>query len=386
MAAEVLSAAGRPVEVYDRMPSLGRKFLMAGRGGLNLTHSEAPDAFLARYGPAARQLAPVLRRFSPEALRAWAASLGEETFVGTSGRVFPRAFKASPLLRAWLGRLAARGVSFRVRHTLVGMSPDGTFRFAVPDGEVVLRPAATVLALGGASWPRLGASGDWAPLLGAAGVAVSPLRPANMALRIAWSEPFRARFAGTPLKRIGLAAGGRAVRGEAVITAAGLEGGAVYALSGVVRDMLDQDGSAVLRIDLRPDLDGEVLARRLAAASRGGRSRSTALRRCGLPPVATALLREGGPLPADPDGLARRVKALALAVAGTAGLERAISTAGGVAFAALDDRLMLRAVPGVFVAGEMIDWEAPTGGYLLQASFATGVAAAEGVLAWLGEP
>ncbi len=386
-AAERLSGAGHPVTVYDRMPSVGRKLLMAGRGGLNLTHSEPLDLFLARYGAARERLEPLIRRFGPGDLRAWAGGLGEETFVGSSGRVFPRAFKASPLLRAWLRRLDGQGVRFALRRTLVGIGADGSLRFADPQGGVaVARPVAAVLALGGASWPRLGADGGFVPLLEECGVRVTPLRPANMGLRIAWSDLMRARFEGEPLKRIALRFGDRTVRGEAVITAAGLEGGAVYALSSPLRESLARDGAATLLVDLRPDLAEDAIAKRLAAAAAGSKaSLSTRLRKAaGLAPVAAALLREGGSLPADAAALARRIKAMPLAVSGVQDLSRAISTAGGVAWSEVDGDLMLRAVPGLFVAGEMLDWEAPTGGYLLQACFSSGIAAAEGALARLG--
>jgi uncharacterized flavoprotein (TIGR03862 family) len=388
MAAEVLGAAGCEVTVYDRMPSLARKLLIAGRGGLNLTHSEDPERFIARYGDAAPRLRPMIEAFPPSDLRAWCEGLGQETFVGSSGRVFPRAFKASPLLRAWLARLAGLDVRLAPRHRWEGWDESGALVFAHPEGErVTQRPDATILALGGASWPRLGSDGSWVRLLAARGVPITPLRPANVGFTVAWSEVLRSRFEGEPLKRIALTFGGRTVRGEAVITAGGIEGGAVYALSAPLREAVIRDGGAVLTVDLRPDLTGEALARRLAGP-RGGQSASTFLRKAaGLPPVAIALLREahGPDLPRDPEALARAVKAVPLRLTGVAGLDRAISTAGGVALEAVDERLMLRALPGVFAAGEMLDWEAPTGGYLLQASFATGAAAARGALAWLGE-
>ncbi|QFU15239.1 NAD(P)/FAD-dependent oxidoreductase [Microvirga thermotolerans] len=389
MAAEVLGRAGLSVTVYDRMPSLGRKLLMAGRGGLNLTHSEDFDRFVGRYGEAAPVLRPILEAFTPDDLRAWSHGLGQETFVGSSGRVFPRAFKASPLLRAWLGRLEGLGVRFLLRHRWEGWDPQGRLAFATPEGgHIADAPAATILALGGASWPRLGSDGAWAPLLRARGIPVSPLLPANMGFAVNWSEAVRSRFEGEPLKRIALAFEGRRVRGEAVVTASGIEGGAVYALSAPLRDALLRDGRAVLRIDLRPDLSLEALAQRLAQKPRRGQSLSTFLRKAaGLPPLAVALLREGrAALPADPQALAALVKAAPLVLTGAQPIERAISTAGGVPLPELDRDLMLRRMPGVFAAGEMLDWEAPTGGYLLQASFATGVAAAKGVLRFLGIP
>ncbi len=387
MAAEVLAGAGHAVTVYDRMPSLGRKFLMAGRGGLNLTHSEDVERFVARYAEAAPRLKPLLDAFSPADLRAWCEGLGHETFVGSSGRVFPRAFKASPLLRAWLARLESLSVRFAPRHRWEGWSEDGALRFTRGDGEAVLvTPDATVLALGGASWPRLGSDGAWAETLTGRGVAVAPLRAANVGFTVPWSEVMRSRFAGEPLKRIALAFEGTSVRGEAMITAAGIEGGAVYALSAAIRDAILRDGQATIQVDLRPDLSVEALARRLAAP-RSGQSASTFLRKAAaLPPVAIALLREahGTELPREPEALAGAIKAVPLTLDGIKPIARAISTAGGVSLEGVDEHLMLRDHPGVFVAGEMLDWEAPTGGYLLQATFATGVAAAKGALAWLG--
>ncbi|MCK8786706.1 TIGR03862 family flavoprotein [Roseomonas sp. NAR14] len=394
MAAETLATAGRPVVVVERMPSPARKLLIAGRGGLNLTHTEPPGRFLDRYGTARARLEAAIAGFPPEALRAWCEGLGQPTFVGSSGRVFPVAFKASPLLRAWLARLAALGVELRTRHRWTGWDAAGSLLLEGPAGEpATLRPAATVLALGGASWPRLGADGRWVATLRARGVPVSPLLPSNAGIRVPWSAHLRERFAGAPLKRIAarVAAPGLperpAVRGEMVVTAAGLEGGAVYALSAALREAL-ATGEARLLLDLRPDLEAAELARRLGAPRRGQSLGSVLRKGLGLSPVAAALLREGtdGPaaLPADPAALAARIKALALPVAGMAGLERAISTAGGLCWEALDSRLMLRDLPGVFAAGEMLDWDAPTGGYLLQASFATGRAAALGALAWLG--
>lgn len=377
MAADVLSAAGVRVTIFDRMPSLGRKLLIAGRGGLNLTHSEDLERFLDRYGAARGRLEPLIRAFPPEALRAFAAELGQDTFVGTSGRVFPKAMKASPLLRAWLRRLAGRGVAVRLRHRLV----EGEGRqlvFEGPDGgRVEVQADAVVLAVGGASWPRLGSDGGWAAWLQAKGVAVTPLTPANCGVRIAWSPHLLARAEGRPLKRIALAVGAATVRGEAVITRTGLEGGAVYAMTPAIRAAL-RDGPATLAVDLLPDLAPDDLVRRLSRP-RAKQSAATWLRKVtGLAPGAIALLHEGGgrALPAEPAALAALIKAVPLAATGLAGLERAISTAGGVALAGLDDHLMLEACPGWFVAGEMLDWEAPTGGYLLQACFSTAVMAA----------
>ncbi|MDJ0391512.1 TIGR03862 family flavoprotein [Roseomonas sp. E05] len=381
MAAETIAAAGHRVVVFDRMPSLGRKLLMAGRGGLNLTHSEPLPAFLRRYGAAEAELAPHIAAFPPDALREWCEALGQETFTGSSGRVFPRAMKASPLLRAWLERLRGLGVEIRTRHAWHGFGAEGALRFAAPQGEVTHRPGATVLALGGASWPRLGADGSWAGSL--PGLLVAPIRPSNCGFRIAWSPVFRARFAGAPLKRIALAFEGRTIRGEAVISAEGIEGGAVYALSAPLRDAIAERGEAVAILDLRPDLAADEVARRLAAPRRG-QSLSSFLRKVlALPPVSIGLLQEALHGGAPADTLPSLVKALPLRLLAPLGLDRAISSAGGLALAELDAGLMLRGHPGLFAAGEMLDWEAPTGGYLLQACFATGRAAGRGAAAWL---
>lgn len=381
MAAERLAQAGCKVTVHERMPSVARKFLLAGRGGLNLTHSEPLPGFLKRYGEAEGRLAPMIEGFDPADLIAWANGLGQETFVGSSGRVFPKAMKASPLLRAWLGRLAELGVEIRTRSEWRGWRPDGAPNFT--DGENG-KPDAVILALGGASWPRLGSDGSWTERLQERGVEVSPLRPSNAGFNVDWSDVLIERFAGQPLKSAAFTLGARTVRGEAMIARYGVEGGAIYALSAALRDAIEAEGSAVLTIDLRPDLTVEALAARLANG-RGKDSVSNWLRKAGgLSPVAAALLREvPGEVPTGPDKLARRIKALRLKLTGAQGLERAISSAGGVRLDQVDANLMLKAVPGVFVAGEMLDWEAPTGGYLLQACFASGVAAANGVLAWL---
>ncbi len=383
-AAEVLAQAGRAVTVYERMPSVARKLLIAGRGGLNITHSEARPDFLARYHPHGF-LDAAIAAFPPEALRDWCAELGEPTFVGSSGRVFPRSFKASPLLRAWLARLDRLGVRIRTRHRLTALNE--ALHFETPDGALAVRPRATLLALGGASWPRLGSDGRWVPLLEGLGVAVAPLRPANAGFAVAWSDLFRERFAGAPLKRVALTCAGTTVRGEAVITQSGLEGGAIYALSRLVREAIAARSSARLVVDLRPDLTRDALARRLSGA-RPGDSAATRLRKAaGLSPVAAGLLREaaGAALPADPGALAGLIKGAPLTLTASAPIERAISTAGGVRLEALDGRSMLRARPGLFLAGEMLDWEAPTGGYLLQGAFAGGRAAAAGMLDWLNE-
>lgn len=377
MAAETIAGAGNAVTVFDRMPNPGRKLLMAGRGGLNLTHSEPATGFLRRYGQASSWLRPMIDAFPPAALIAWCEGLGQPTFVGSSGRVFPKAMKASPLLRAWLARLRDLGVSFIPRATWTGWDATGALTF---DGAPSFAADATVLALGGASWPRLGADGGWTALL--PDVAIAPLRPANCGFVVNWSTVFRDRHAGTPLKRIALTFDGATVRGEAMIAAKGIEGGAVYALSGALRDAIARDGRATLLVDLRPDLGADELQRLLGAA-RAGASLSTFLRkRAGLSPVAVGLVQEAlhagstDPLPA-------LVKALPLRLTAPFELSRAISTAGGIVRDELDDRLMLRRRSGVFAAGEMLDWEAPTGGYLLQACFATGVAAGRGVADWL---
>jgi uncharacterized flavoprotein (TIGR03862 family) len=385
IAAEVMAEAGVAVTVYDRMPSVGRKFLMAGRGGLNLTHSEDFERFVARYSGAAPRLRPLLESFRPEDLRAWCEGLGQPTFVGSSGRVFPQSFKASPLLRAWLRRLDELGVAFAPRHRWEGWDESGRLVFARPDAErITAEPDAVVLALGGASWPRLGSDGLWAEPLARRGVPIAPFRAANVGFTVAWSAYLRDRFQGEPLKSTAFAFAGSVVRGEAIVTADGLEGGAIYALSALLRDALERDGSATLRLDLRPDLSQEALERRLAAP-RGHQSVSNVLRKAaGLSPVAIALLREEGRtvLPQDAEPLAALIKAVPITLTGVRPIERAISTAGGIPLDELDDRLMLHRLPSVFAAGEMLDWEAPTGGYLLQAAFATGVAAARGVLAY----
>jgi uncharacterized flavoprotein (TIGR03862 family) len=383
IAAERLAQASLRVVVHERMPSVARKFLMAGRGGLNLTHSEPLEPFLNRYDVAAQgRINGWLDAFSPADLIAWVEGLGQPTFVGSSGRVFPKAMKASPLLRAWLARLEALGVEIRTRSCWTGWQ-DEALTFDTPDGERAERPDAVILALGGASWAKLGSDAAWVPALEEAGAAVAAFRPANVGFDIAWSPMFRERCAGTPLKGIALTHEGRTVRGEAMIAAYGIEGGGVYALSAGLRAAIERDGAASLMLDLRPDLSVEALTQRLSKP-RGKDSLSNWLRKAArLDAAAVALLREGGPLPADPAELVARIKGVALTLTGVQGLSRAISSAGGVALDAVDERLMLKARPGVFAAGEMLDWEAPTGGYLLQASFASGVVAADGVRAWL---
>jgi uncharacterized flavoprotein (TIGR03862 family) len=404
MAAEVLQAGGASVHVFDAMASAGRKFLLAGIGGLNLTHSEALPGFLARYAERAPALRPFLDDFGPDRVRAWAGDLGIETFVGTSGRVFPKDMKAAPLLRAWLHRLRAGGagrppVQFHMRRRWLGWTgDDSALRLAGPDGESSFSADATVLALGGASWPRLGSDGAWVPLLAGRGVAIAPLRASNCGFDVAptgpgrtgWSAHLRERFAGEPVKPVAIAAADAAgivhrQQGEFVVTETGVEGSLVYAFSAGLREQIAAHGGATLALDLLPQHTPEqVLAE--ARRPRGARSLSTHLKsRLHLQGVKMGLLHELL-TPAqmnDPDALARLIKALPLRLAAPRPIAEAISSAGGVRFDALDAGLMARAVPGLFVAGEMLDWEAPTGGYLLTACLATGRAAGRGALAWL---
>jgi hypothetical protein len=385
MAAEVLAQVGARVTVLDAMPSAGRKFLMAGRGGLNLTHSEKLPQFLARYREAAPRLAA-----APDGLREWSEALGQPTFVGSSGRVFPQAFKASPLLRGWLRRLDAAGVQFFFRHRWIGWDErGGRLLFRTPDGERAVETSATVLALGGASWPRLGSDGAWVETLAAKGVTISPLRPANSGFSVAWSDVFRSRFEGQPLKGVALSFGPHIVRGEAIVARIGIEGGAIYALSAELREAVEQSRRATLHIALRPDVDPNELIARLSAP-RGKQSFSNFLRKAAqLSPVGIGLLQEAAMVSGkllsslSPPKLAELINAVPITLDGTAPIARAISTAGGISFDELDADFMIRHLPGVFAAGEMLDWEAPTGGYLLQASFATGAAAGKGAVKWL---
>ena len=381
MAAETVARAGKSVAVFEKMPTFGRKFLMAGRGGLNLTHSEDLERFVGRYGARSDTLRPMLEAFAPRDLVAWAEGLSQPTFVGASGRVFPKAMKASPLLRAWLARLEGLGVTLRTRAEWTGWSAEGGL---LVNGQVV-RARAVVLALGGASWAKLGSDAAWVPALEREGVAVAPFRAANCGFDVGWSGVFRERFAGEPLKNVRLSHGGASARGDAMVAGYGLEGGAVYALAASLRDAVETEGRAVLEIDLRPDLPVETLERRLHAP-RGGQSLANFLRKAArLSPVEVNLLREahGLDLPADPAALAAAIKAAPIVLTGVQPLERAISAAGGVRFESLDG-LALKGRPDVILAGEMLDWEAPTGGYLLQACFATGVAAGRTALARLG--
>jgi uncharacterized flavoprotein (TIGR03862 family) len=388
MAAEVLSGAGVQVDVYDAMPSAGRKFLLAGRGGLNLTHAEPLDAFAARYGSRRTEIEARLNSFGPQALREWARGLGIATFVGTSGRVFPADMKAAPLLRAWLHRLREAGVRFHMRHRFTGWSAEGALRFTAPQGEIQANANGVVLALGGASWSRLGSDGAWVPLLQSRGVAVAPLLPSNCGfdVRGGWSGYFSSRFAGQPFKSVAIRFAGAYQRGEFVATATGVEGSLVYAFSAALRDAIAAQGSATFELDLMPGKSQEQVHAE-TAHPRGSRSLPAHLKsRLGIDGIKLALLHEVLSKDAlnDPARLAAAIKALPLTVAAARPIDEAISTAGGVRFDALDEHLMLRAMPGVFCAGEMLDWEAPTGGYLLTACFSTGRAAADGLIQnWL---
>ncbi|RTZ45712.1 TIGR03862 family flavoprotein [Candidimonas sp. SYP-B2681] len=387
MAAETLVAAGMRVDVYDAMPSVGRKFLLAGRGGLNLTHSEPDAMFKSRYGSTAPQVSSWLDHFDAAALRRWADELGAETFVGSSGRVFPKEMKAAPLLRAWLQRLRARGITLHARHIWRGWTEDGALRFDSPQGPVSRNADAVVLAMGGGSWARLGSDGAWQRLLKEKGVSVSPLLPANCGFVAEWSSYFADRFAGQPLKSIAMAPQGESTMrlGECMVTSDGLEGGLVYAWSANLRTTLLAKGEATAFVDLLPGRDLAQVSVQVTWP-RGSRSWSSHLNgRLGLNGVKAALLRECLPKSVfdNPQVLAESIKRLPIRLRGMRPLDEAISTAGGVHFDNLDENLMLRGLPGVFCAGEMLDWEAPTGGYLLTASFASGRAAGEGVRRWL---
>lgn len=390
MAAEILIQNGVRVDLYDAMPSVGRKFLLAGKGGLNLTHSETSELFLSRYGARRAQIEPWLEAFGPEALRLWVHGLGVETFVGTSGRVFPTEMKAAPLLRAWLHRLRAAGVRFHMRHSWRGWNEEGALRFSTPNGERSVHSDAVVLALGGGSRARLGSDGTWVPLLAQRGVPVAALRPANCGFDAGWSDHFRTRFAGHPLKSVVAIftdQTGVTLRkpGEFMVTATGVEGSLIYALSAPLRDEIESAGAAVVHLDLLPGRELSTVIAELAHP-RGSRSVSSHLQsRLGIKGVKAGLLRECVPAQdfADPARLGAAIKALPLRLIAPRPLDEAISSAGGVAFEALDERLMIRSLPGVFCAGEMLDWEAPTGGYLLTGCFASGRTAGLGVLDWL---
>ena len=401
MAAEALRGAGVEVDVYDAMASVGRKFLLAGKGGLNLTHSEAFEPFLGRFAERAAQIEPLLRRLDGPALRDWAAGLGIETFVGSSGRVFPKDLKAAPLLRAWLHRLRGSGVRFHQRSRWLGWDTAGALRLAGPQGEFTLKPDATVLALGGASWPQLGSNGAWVELLQTRGLTdIAPLRAANCGFDIGatsahadaagWSGVFAERFAGQPVKPVALhfaGQGGRSFerKGEFVVTATGIEGSLIYAASALLREEIAEFGSATVHLDLLPDRDAAFVAAEVARP-RGPRSLSTHLKsRLGLEGLKAGLLHEllGKADYQDPAKLAAAIKRLPLTLVAARPVAEAISSAGGLRFEALDERLMLKQLPGVFCAGEMLDWEAPTGGYLLTASMASGRVAGEGAAAWL---
>ena len=390
MAAEVLIRGGARVDVYDAMPTVGRKFLRAGKGGMNITHAEPADDFLSRYGARRAQIKPLLDSFGQNALREWVQGLGISTFVGSSGRVFPADMKAAPLLRAWLHRLRESGVHFHMRHRWCGWNENGALRFDAARGEVVARPDAVVLALGGGSWARLGSDGAWVPLLEQRGIPVAPLRPANCGFDVGWSTHFSERFAGHPLKSVSVsftdAAGhSHSRRGDVMVTGSGVEGGPIYALSAMLRDEIEARGEAVIHIDLVP---GKNLQRVIAEIDhpRGSRSMSSHLQsRANIRGVQTGLLRELLPK-ADfdhPERLAAAIKSLPLRLVAPRPLDEAISSAGGVTFEAMNENLMVRALPGVFCAGEMLDWEAPTGGYLLTACFASGYHAGQGVMGWL---
>ena len=385
MAAEVISLRGVHVDVYDSMPSLGRKFLMAGKSGLNITHAEPFERFVSRYGNRQGQIEPMLRRFGPSELRQWVHGLGIETFVGTSGRVFPLGMKASPLLRAWLKRLDGSGVTFHLRHKWRGWTPHKALRFESPQGEKAVHADAFVLALGGGSWSRLGSDGAWVPWLEQAGAGVAPLKPSNCGFDVDWSPHFRDRFDGYPVKSVVLSFGEFHQQGEFIIAKEGVEGGLIYTASALLRDEIAARGRAVMTLDLVPDRSLEWLAERLSKP-RGSRAMASHIEKTvGIKGVKSGLLREFVSKEdfTNPERLAYSIKHLPVPLIAPRPLDEAISSAGGVRFESLDEHLMLRPRPGVFCAGEMLDWEAPTGGYLLTACFASGYTAGGGVLRWL---
>ena len=390
MAAEILIQGDFRVEVYDSMPSMGRKFLVAGKGGLNLTHSESREQFLSRYGTRRKQLEPLLDKFGPDDLRKWVHELGVETFVGTSSRVFPVGMKTAPILKAWLLRLRAAGVIFHTKHKWSGWSPDGSLCFETKDGEVKVYPNAVIFAMGGGSWARLGSTGAWVQLLAERGVAVAPLKPSNCGFDVTWSEHFRNRFAGTPLKSVVLSfTGSKGApfrrQGEFIVTTTGVEGSLIYAISAQLRDEIETNGTAVIKLDLAPGWTLQRLKDRLSQP-RGSRTLTGHLEKAvHIKGVKAGLLREFVPKQdfADPEALASMIKELFIPLIAPRPLDEAISSAGGVLFEELDANLMICSMPGVFCAGEMLDWEAPTGGYLLTACFASGRAAGQGALIWL---
>ncbi|MES2961810.1 MAG: TIGR03862 family flavoprotein [Pseudomonadota bacterium] len=382
MAAEIIATSGYSVTIYDAMPSFGRKFLMAGRGGLNLTHSEPLEKFITRYYEASNWLEPSIRNYDPQKLRNWCEELGQETFIGSSGRVFPRSMKASPLLRAWLKKLENLGVNYFVRHLWQGFDGENLI-FRDADQKIIkIKADATLLALGGASWPHLGSDGSWVDILSKCGVKISELRPANCGFVTKWSDYMINHFAGTPLKSVAIRHKDFLHKGEMIITKHGIEGVAVYALSAYLREVIKNEGKAVLHIDLRPEMSVVELAQKLQI--RGKQSLSNYLRKAGFPPVASALLNELFPSDqlskATPDILASYLKNLPITLTSTTNIDRAISTAGGISRESVDENFMLKTKPGVFAAGEMLDFEAPTGGYLLQGCFSTAVSAAKGIL------
>ncbi|WP_286912519.1 MULTISPECIES: TIGR03862 family flavoprotein [unclassified Pseudomonas] len=390
MAAEALAQRGLAVEVYDAMPSVGRKFLLAGVGGMNITHSEPYPQFVARYAERQGEVDGLLRDFDATALRQWIHGLGIETFVGTSGRVFPTDMKAAPLLRAWLKRLRDSGVVIHTRHRWLGWNADGSLRIAYPQGELQVEADAVVLALGGASWARLGSDGAWQPLLQDRAVDISPLRPSNCGFEVqGWSALLKDKFAGAPLKNIALSVPGQAPRkGEFILTAQGVEGSLVYAWSAPLREAIARDGQATLLLDLLPDKPVDKIAQALAKP-RGSRSMAKHLHsQLSIDGAKAGLLREltDQATFADATALARAIKALPITLVRTRPLDEAISSAGGVRFEGLDEGLMVKGLPGVFCAGEMLDWEAPTGGYLLTACFASGLRAGRAAADWLARP
>lgn len=387
IAAEHLSNLGYTPTIYDRKPSVGRKFLMAGRGGLNLTHSEDISTFITRYDNRSDQLAPLIKEFTPKDLRSWCEGLGQKTFIGTSGRVFPEAFKASPLMRAWITRLEAQGVTFKLNHDWQGWDKDGALLFGTEGKQITITPDATLLALGGGSWPRLGSDGSWVTTLAERCVKVKPLQPANCGFTVNWTDIFRKNFAGAPLKDVISSCQDMQSTAEIMITDNGIEGGAIYALSNRIRETINKDGAAILSLDLKPDLSKDEIEKRLKKPRRNNSLSNHIRKNLNLTALAFNLIMESAGVEAvrdmSPAQLATLIKDCKLTLSAPFAIDRAISSAGGVDFAEIDENYMIRAINGVFVAGEMLDWEAPTGGYLLQACFATGMRAAKGIDAYL---